>query len=181
MKSRPSGLPLMDDMIILIQCHEWLLYRLDQLTREKKRMCYLFKFMDFGGLVENPMANRHSRTFMKTMSAYMSNDYCDCDKMFLAMNTPTIFNLIFAVMKVFLSARQRSKMQVMKADEKIELYMPSNQSSLPPTFGGVAGNSTDRMCYQPVDEAAVAKLLEARIPLRKQWIGRYAKKISDLK
>jgi len=177
MNGRDKDDPIMNEMWIVIQQHEWAFWYLNEQSKKLNKMCYMRKIADFQGLSVNPFAYSGMKEMKEWGSALMGNDYCDGDDLYIIFNTPWIFNIIWPIMKLFLTKRQNGKI-VMTDEKGLPDYMRS--SCVPQCLGGKSYTAVDDL-YKPIDEAAAASMLRRRKKHRANWKGRCPQNIEDLK
>lgn len=137
-------IPKEEDTRMLFQVLEWLLWHLDVLSREERRMVYVVKMSDFKGLAEGgrplPVFVPEFKSFLTDWLKLTQKYYCDHDSLFLLVNTNMMFRAMFAVVKLILTKRQTSKIRVLgdasqaSVQATLREYVPD--ACLPVAYGG---------------------------------------------
>lgn len=141
-KKRPDSHTLDFDIDICILCLEWLMKRLDDRSREKERMLYLFKIVDMKNLGQStlPPLVPEIRKALTTHGALVMARYCDQDIYIMVLNAPLAFRVVWAFAKTIAHKRQRDRMHsfssALAAEPQAVLkkLLPAHQ--LPVSLGG---------------------------------------------
>jgi len=165
--ARTADQPITDEVFLILQAHEWLMWHLNEQCKKLNKMCYMRKIMDFGGLATNPFLIGPVKNIVLEGMKTMGVDYCDGDDQFILINTPTLFDIIFPIAKLFLTKRQRSKFHSINGSE-IGKYCESPPKGL----GGTAVTCADPFLYETMAPDAITKHLVDRIALRKNWASK---------
>lgn len=110
-------IPVSEDLRCLHLMLEWTMWFIDGLSRKAGRMIGVIKLCDFEGLGSSgrklPLLVPAFRQFMKELQATAGLYYCEHTKMYLALNTPRIFRMLFALLsKIGVTQRQLSRINV---------------------------------------------------------------------
>jgi len=159
--------PISDEVFLIYQSNEWLMWYLNEKCKKLNRMCYVRKFMDLGGLSTNPFMVAPVKTLVLTGLKAMGIDYCDGDDRYVLLNTPVIFDILFPIVKLFYTKRQRNKFHSINMTE-----INKHCEVVPKGQGGPSETVVDDFLYKPRESEAVKKHLSKRIELRKMWLGR---------
>ncbi|CAE8739480.1 unnamed protein product, partial [Polarella glacialis] len=96
---------------------EWTMWHLDELSRKEGRMTYVIKVADMKGLGSDgrklPIFVSEMKNFMFGMLKEFQTNYCEHDALFIVVNAPFVFRVLYAVVKLVLSKRQISKMRIL--------------------------------------------------------------------
>ncbi|KAH0476954.1 MAG: hypothetical protein KVP17_002781 [Porospora cf. gigantea B] len=168
--NRPEGHTIHADMDFLVCVLEWLMWYLNDQSKKHSAMCYSVKVVDFDGMREkkNPVFMTETRHLMKFMMAQFSGNYCDHDSLFLLLNTPSFFGVIWTVVKLFMSERQRRKVAIVDTPTSNELLgtlLPT--ACLPSRFGGTTCASDD--LYVAIDDKEAFEKLKVITKAWTQW------------
>ena len=168
--NRPEGHTMNADMDFLVCVLEWLMWHLNEQSKKHGAMCYAVKIVDFDGMREkkNPVFMTETRHLMKFMMTQFSGNYCDHDSLFLLLNTPTFFSVIWGVVKLFMSERQRRKVSIVDtptSNELLRTVLPT--SCLPSRFGGTTSPADD--IYVATDDKAAFEKLKVINKAWTQW------------
>jgi len=165
---------MMDRTCMIIQHHEWLFWYLNERCKKLNEMCYMRKICDLTGLSVNPFKYTGMLSLKTNTSNLMANDYCDGDDSYVMMNAPWIFDVIYPLMKLFLTPRQKKKMIMIEQDDLPKYVRPS---CIPRAVGG-AGCRSDEIYKNYTDSEAAANLQKIK-KLRSIWKGKIPSKVED--
>jgi len=168
--------PLTDDWAIMIQSHEWLLWYLNEQSKKLNEMCYMRKVLDLTGLSVNPFQFGGLQGLTSNMMKVMGIDYCDADDQFVMVNPPWIVDILFPIVKMFMTKRQKTKFQTIEEKEITTCVRPS---CVPTARGGTHKPWSD-IIYQPVNSLEIDEKMTRRRNARANWRGVIPKELSDL-
>lgn len=121
LQGRHEGHLLDGDEKTIIQCMEWTLWHLDQLSRKEGKMCYVATFYDFGEggtLCSTANLSMLRKLFLEDIGAQLRAYYPDHEAVVLLLNTSTCFRLVFRVVLAAMSKRQKEKVQVLGSTDE---------------------------------------------------------------
>mmetsp|Transcript_3721 Transcript_3721/g.9587 ORF Transcript_3721/g.9587 Transcript_3721/m.9587 type:complete len:386 (-) Transcript_3721:333-1490(-) len=139
--------PAQEDKNMLWLLMEWTLWYLDNLSRAEGRMLYCIKIGDFAGLGYDgrkvPIFVPAFKSFMGELLTAFQRRYCEHDSLFLILNTPMLFRVIFVFLKSVLTKRQVSKVRILGDSSKKEVQQALREfvpdSILLANLGGTLG------------------------------------------
>jgi len=106
----------------------------------------------------------------------MGIDYCDADDQFVMVNPPWIVDILFPIVKMFMTKRQKTKFQTIEEKEITTCVRPS---CVPTARGGTHKPWSD-IIYQPVNSLEIDEKMTRRRNARANWRGVIPKELSDL-
>jgi len=154
-----------DEWAFIVQSHEWLMWYLNEKCKELNQMCYMRKILDMTGLSVNPLQFSGIQGLSKSMIKIMGIDYCDGDDQFVMVNAPWIVDIIFPIVKMFLTKRQKTKFFAINESE-IETHVRA--SCIPTSRGGKYKPSID-VLYNQLSPSEIEQRMTKRRPLRQRW------------
>lgn len=135
-----------DDFKEMVQNLEWVFWELTRRSRERAQMAYAVKLFDSAGWGEGgrqTLVNADKRWYdfvLKRQTGIASKFYCDHDAMFIGLNCPFSATLVWKVVRLFLTERQRSKAMIVgdirKASKLSEVTEVWPLEFLPREYGG---------------------------------------------
>jgi len=120
-----------DDFKLAIQYLEWTYWELERRSREQGKLSYVVKMIDMKGSGEDGRQSflwwdrKYSDFILKRITPLAQHHYCDHDSMFVVVNAPRLFSVMWNAVKYVLTERQRSKFKILSSSSE-----PSNQKVL---------------------------------------------------
>merc|ERR1719240_1782567 len=107
-------------------------------------MLYVVKIMDFSGLGSGgrrlPIFIPKMKEFATSLISIMQKPYCEHDAMFVILNTPYVFRMVFSIISLLLTPKQKAKVTLLgntsdpSVRKKLFDIVPSGM--LPQELGG---------------------------------------------
>merc|ERR1712137_132108 len=141
--SRTLCHPLNKDVRLLFQFLEYMMWRVDCISRQRKMMAQVIKLINFAGLGNHrlPILVPELRHLVSTYAPLAMKYYCEHDILYVMFNTPFIFRVLWTFVSAIMSRRQRLRVFVGKTAEcKVVVHEHILPNILPESLGGANAN-----------------------------------------
>jgi hypothetical protein len=139
-----ADIPLSQDILLTVAYLEWTLWYLDVESHRQQKMLYMIKVLDMNGLGTEgrkiPIFVPKMKDFLLQMIQTMQKPYCEHDACFVVLNAPYIFRLVWGVVSIILTTKQKGKVMLLgntsdkKVSDRLLQLIPA--SMLPRDIGG---------------------------------------------
>merc|ERR1712137_491556 len=136
---RPLCHPLNKDVRLTLQFLEYLMWRLNCVSKQRKFLAQVIKLLNFAGLGNHrlPIFVPEFRHLLTTYSPIVMKHYCEHDILYVMVNTPFIFRVVWTFASALMTHRQRLRVCVARAAEcKALLHKHISTNNLPESLGG---------------------------------------------